>query len=180
MNNYKVYVHINKANGKRYFGVTKQDVNKRWKNGKGYPNNKYFTKDINKYGWENFEHIVIAKGLTEEEAKWLEIELIREWDTSNREYGYNKSLGGESINGYKFTEATRKKMSEAHKSEKIKVYCVELDKYFDSITEASKYIGRSDKNISNVLHGRSKTCGGYHWVYAEDVEKLDIENDKVS
>ena len=35
-NNYKVYVHINKVNGKRYYGVTCQKVNRRWKNGKGY------------------------------------------------------------------------------------------------------------------------------------------------
>ena len=53
----------------------------------------------------------------------------------------------------------------------IKIYCVELDMYFDSVTEAGEFVGCSNKNISSVLHGRQKTAGGYHWLYAEDVDK---------
>ena len=179
-NNYKVYVHINKSNGKRYYGITKQEVEKRWLNGKGYSNNKHFTNAINKHGWDNFEHIVIAKGLTEEEAKWLEIELIREHDTTNPEYGYNITLGGDGGNGHVVTEETKKKISESLKGRNaIKVYCVELDMYFDTVTEASEYIGCSQSNISSALNGSKgqKTAKGYHWIYAEDV---DIENNKVS
>ena len=190
-NNYKVYVHINKVNGKRYYGITKQEVENRWRNGKGYSNNDYFWNSINKYGWDNFEHIVIAKGLTEEEAKWLEIELIREWDTTNRDKGYNISLGGESSNhseesrkkmseshkGMTFSEEHKKNLSEAHKGQdspnKTKVYCVELDMYFDTITEASKYVGCTVGNISSVL-GKNGTAKGYHWIYAEDVNEENI------
>lgn len=37
MDNYKVYVHINKTNGKLYFGQTGQeDVKDRWDSGHGY------------------------------------------------------------------------------------------------------------------------------------------------
>ena len=114
MNEYIVYLHIS-PNGKRYYGITMQDVNRRWQNGNGYRNNKHFTNAIKKYGWDNFQHIIITKGLDEETAKWLEIELIREFDTTNPNKGYNNSLGGESWN---CSEETRKKQSEAKKGEK--------------------------------------------------------------
>ena len=190
--NYKVYVHI-APNGKRYYGITKQEVEKRWNNGKGYSNNDHFTNAINYYDWDNFEHIVIARGLTEEEDKWIEVELIREWDTTNREYGYNITKGGDSNPmdneesrrklsetmtgennpnyGKTFIEETRKKMSE-NSPRTTKVYCVELDMVFNTVTEASKFVGCSKGNISGVLIGRQKTAKGYHWIYAEDKDKL--------
>ena len=116
--NYKVYVHINKINGKRYFGITKQEVEKRWLNGKGYSRNKYFNRAIEKYGWhEGFEHIIVAKGLSEDEAKWLEMELIREWNTTNPKCGYNYTLGGDS-NPMDIKEV-REKVSNANKGKKL-------------------------------------------------------------
>lgn len=114
MNNYTVYLHIS-PNGKRYYGTTKQSVNQRWRNGKGYPHNKDFTEAIKEYGWDNFQHIIVAKGLSEEEAYWLEEELIREWDTRDSDKGYNITKGGkDGGKGLKRSEETRKKMSENH------------------------------------------------------------------
>ena len=102
-NNYIVYMHVSPSN-KRYIGITGISVNQRWKNGNGYKTQQYFYRAIEKYGWDNFQHIIIAKGLTEDEAKWLEVELIREWDTTNRDKGYNISLGGGGAKGCKHTE----------------------------------------------------------------------------
>ena len=98
MNNYCVYMHIS-PNDKRYIGLTCQKPKHRWGNGKGYKGNTYFMNAINKYGWDNFQHIIIAKGLTEDEAKWLETELIREWDTRNQNSGYNVLSGGQTTEG---------------------------------------------------------------------------------
>ena len=51
---YTVYCHINKTNGKKYVGITKRPVEKRWLNGRGYNGNSIFRKAINKYGWDNW------------------------------------------------------------------------------------------------------------------------------
>lgn len=121
MNNYIVYMHISPSD-KRYIGITCKKPKYRWKNGSGYKTQQYFYRAINKYGWHNFQHIIVAKGLTEEEAKWLEIELIREWDTTDRDKGYNITWGGEGKNGWTPCEESRKKISEALKGENNPMY----------------------------------------------------------
>ena len=76
---YLVYMHISPSN-KRYIGITCQKPKKRWgKNGKGYERQEYFYRAIEKYGWDNFQHIIIAKGLTKEIAEWLENNKDRVW-----------------------------------------------------------------------------------------------------
>ncbi len=54
------------------------------------------------------------------------------------------------------------------------VYCYETKKKFDSITEASKFIGLVSHNpISNILNDPTKTSGGFHWC-----TELSIFDDK--
>ena len=139
---YTVYMH-KFPNGKVYVGITKNSIYKRWANGQGYRHNKRMTNAIKRYGWENVSHIIIDENLSKEEACKLEIEKIKEFDSTNEENGYNYSTGGESgssgvkqseetirkriqntnggVNpflGKKHTEETRKKMSAACKGRK--------------------------------------------------------------
>ena len=108
-NNYKVYVHINKINGKKYFGQTcYKNPNQRWRNGNGYIHSSKFYNAIKKYGWDNFEHIIIAETLTLEEANELEERLIRDNKTTDLKYGYNISNGGGNRT---MSEETKKKLS---------------------------------------------------------------------
>ena len=44
-----------------------------------------------------------------------------------------------------------------------RVYCVELDKIYDSIDEACRELNIYHANITNVCNGKRKTTGGYHW-----------------
>ena len=92
-NCYTVYVHISPS-GKRYYGLTCQQVKKRWLNGMGYIKNEHFYRAIQKYGWDAFKHEIVAEGLTREEACALEESLIAEHHTQDYRFGYNISAGG--------------------------------------------------------------------------------------
>lgn len=119
---YCVYMHTN-PNDKRYIGITCQDVMRRWNNGHGYRHNPYFLKAIKKYGWESIKHEVLFTGLTKEQACEKEIELITLYNTTDENYGYNLSTGGERSNrGHKHSEESKRLMSELKKGENATWY----------------------------------------------------------
>jgi group I intron endonuclease len=89
-----VYKHESPSH-KIYIGITSQKPKKRWINGEGYSNNDYFTKAIKKYGWGNFKHEILYTNLSKEEACEKEQELIKYYDSTNRDKGYNITAGGE-------------------------------------------------------------------------------------
>ena len=93
--NWKVYVHINKTNGKIYVGITSKTVEERaGYQGHNYSPKYYFGKAIRKYGWDNFDHEIIASHLTEDEASNMEKLLIRRLQSDDPRYGYNIAEGG--------------------------------------------------------------------------------------
>ena len=109
-----VYKHVSPI-GKVYVGITSNKPEKRWNNGRNYKDNTYFKHAINKYGWDNFEHVIIDSGLSEKEAKTMEISLIREYKEQG--ISYNISAGGDG-NSKKVSEETRKKLSISMKGHK--------------------------------------------------------------
>lgn len=311
---YVVYKHTTPS-GKVYIGITCRKPEERWENGSGYKGNKHFYRAIQRYGWSNIRHEIVADGLTKAQACAMEIKLIAEYDATNPDKGYNRSTGGESgslgmrhsaesrrkmskakkganhpnygkhlsidvrrkigesnkgrtsprkgthlsvetrmkigkankgkyvseetkrklseslkgkrpsdetrkklsmahkgkrpsdecirksveahkgkhldtetrmkiskkLKGKPLSAETRRKMSESRKGRKIskriilamteatskKVVCVETGEIYKSLSEAGRQLDISFKNISNVLRGKSKTAGGYHWKYAE-------------
>ena len=116
MKKYWVYVHTCNANGKRYVGITTASKpERRWREGNGYRYNKHFYSAILKHGWNNFQHE--AWELTcESEMYYAEKYLIAYYHTTESEFGYNHSTGGESgSSGCRYSEEGRKKLSEAAK-----------------------------------------------------------------
>lgn len=112
MKEYCIYKHT-APNGKIYIGQTCQKPENRWKNGKGYSNNEYFSRAIQKYGWDNFKHEVLFCELEKEEADLLEIELIEKYNSTNKKYGFNLENGGYGKG--KHSQETLRKMSEGRK-----------------------------------------------------------------
>lgn len=117
MNNHIVYSHIC-PNGKCYIGITGKSLSQRsGKNGEGYKRNRYFWKAIQKYGWDNFQHLVLIEGLSKEEACECEKYLISKYMTNVPEYGYNIASGGQYNSGFHFhhTDEAKRKISKASK-----------------------------------------------------------------
>ena len=79
---------------------------------------------------------------------------ISEAEKGVNNYNYGKHLSTE----------TRRKIGEANAKA---VICIETGTLYSSATEAAKSIGVVKSAIGNVLHGRRKTAGGYHWKFAE-------------
>lgn len=120
-----VYVHISPSN-KYYVGITSRNPTDRWGlNGCNY-RKQVFNNAIKKYGWNNIQHIIVSKNLTEKQAKTMEICLIRELKSHISTHGYNVTQGGEGFLGFKrfgkdnsfygkhHTDETKKLMKERH------------------------------------------------------------------
>ena len=110
----KIYIHKNKINNKCYVGqTTMKRIHDRWRtNGVGYIGSPKFYNAIEKYGWNNFEHIVLpAIYTTQEELDQAEIDMIKELNSI--ENGYNSMTGGKS--GYTVTDEHRENISEETK-----------------------------------------------------------------
>lgn len=116
-----VYIHINKINDKVYVGQTCQDVNRRWRNGAGYQKYQAIRRAFDKYGWDNFEHIIVFDNLSLDEANRMECFLIDLFDAQNPEFGYNISGGGDNRGernpnyGTHLSEELKRKLSQKAK-----------------------------------------------------------------
>lgn len=116
--NYTVYKHISPS-GKIYVGITKQKPEYRWNNGKNYRKDQIlFHRAIQKYGWDNFTHIILYTGLNEKDAKNIEISLIKQYKALG--ISYNITDGGDGGRGLHskrkpHTEEAKRKMSESRK-----------------------------------------------------------------
>ena len=93
--NFTVYVHT-APNKKKYVGITAQEPIKRWGlKGQNYKNNGHFWNAIQKYGWDNFQHDIVAINLNKHDACQMEKDLIKLYKSHISKYGYNKTTGGE-------------------------------------------------------------------------------------
>ena len=111
-------MHRNKINGKIYIGLT-NNTKRRWRNnGIEYKpdegRNSSFWNAIQRYGFDNFEHIILEGNLTKEESEEKEKYYIKKYDSHNKDIGYNISLGG---NGGKIYDEHPKGMLGKHHSE---------------------------------------------------------------
>jgi len=161
---YTLYCHV-APDGKRYVGITSQRLKRRFHGGSAYRTMPRFYEDIKHFGWDNFEHIIIAEGLSLEEADRLEREYIALFDCANPDKGYNISLGGELTTlGYKYSDESKKKMGAAiSKALKGKPFTEEHKRH---LREAA--IGRV---VSDETKQKLRECLGDRFTTPEVMEK---------
>lgn len=95
-NRFCVYLHET-PDGRKYVGMTRDVPERRFKNGKGYVSNKSFYSEIERVGWDNIKHTIIAEDLTLSEAAKVEADFVRLYNTTSPEFGFNKQNGGRYI-----------------------------------------------------------------------------------
>ena len=150
---YSVYKH-ECPNGKVYIGITSLPPEERWNKGRGYSNNYHFFNAIIKYGWDNIMHSVLHRGLAQNDAQWIEAQLIAQYHSDNPQYGYNNTVGGEVC---------------VVKHKPILQYTKdgEFIKEYASLKDACLHTGANAGSVSNVCTGKRKTANGFVWRYKE-------------
>lgn len=196
-----IYKYINKINKKVYIGQTRYEKSRicNHKNPK-VSDNTLFHNAIRKYGWENFEYKVLFR-INCNNIQDLNITLnskekvaIKYFNSCNRDYGYNMTLGGDSfIEGKHITQELRDKRSIITKTrfsiEENKNYLykpvVQLDLNGNLIKEwkGSKFIteelGISKDSIKNCCKGKYSSVYGYIFLWKNDYDKFIIENNLI-
>lgn len=194
LDNFIVYMHKNKSNEKVYIGITGKSLKRRSNNGNGYDSNSHFSNAIKKYGWDNFESTIVYNNLTKEAAALKEMELISNYKSNNRNYGYNLSTGGESPargvfqKGRRLSEETKEKIRQAHIGKyhgRTVPYSVEeLERqnnfhknHIESLKANKEYKERYHKNLKIAVSGEKN--GFYGRKHTDKTRKILSENAKM-
>ena len=182
---WSVYKHTSPS-GKVYIGIAK-DVKHRWRaGGNGYKGSTRIWRAIQKYGWENFEHEIVAENLSRQEASEMEIALIKKYNATDPAYGYNLTSGGyngtlspESIEklrvaqmGHPVSDKVRKVLAE---SRSIPIICLETKETFASARIAAAQTGLCYSSVARAARGKQDTCGGFHFAVLSDYENGQIK-----
>lgn len=192
-----IYCHTNKVNGKKYIGQTCQSTRKRWQYGAGYRKGTYIRKAIDKYGWDNFAHEILERGLTIDEANEREKYYIEKYQTHKIEYGYNLTLGGNngvqndeirailsekakarkgantSMFGKHFSEEHKRKIRESNLKSAVRnpIVCAETGTVYQNAHSAGRETGINYTSILRCCKGIYRQTHGLHFEYAKAVNE---------
>ena len=106
--------------------------------------------------------------------EWCDRKYNCNYGTRNKKA--SKAISGKNhpMYGKHHSEETKRKISKANE---IPVYCVELDRVFNSCKECAEELGLNRGNICHMLKGKRKTTGGYHFRYEEGESENDISHE---
>lgn len=195
---YFIYAHIT-PNGKIYIGQT-NDIKRRWQPSQ-YRQCVYFEKAIQKYGWDNIQHIILQQNLqTRQEANELEKYYIKKYNTTNPQKGYNLTSGGDSNyirtkeSLIKNKQSMLQKWQDQNFKEKVRkasnkklVQCLNTGNIYYSCEKAAKQVGLSQgSGIRRCCLGERQYAGKdpetnikLSWIYIENIENALLEEERL-
>ena len=182
-----IYCAQNMVNGKRYVGKTMRGLEKRVKehNQDATKNDRqhiYLYRAFHKYGFTNFSWTILCycsdnQGLVIAEQYWIRI-----LQTSNKQYGYNLTIGGDGTPGWKHSVKVKCQISAAQKQawanpeRKMKRLSVQRAPISEegrkrmsmgarkrrASEETKAKISEATKGINNPMYGRRHTEESRH------------------
>lgn len=187
---YCVYMH-RFPNKKTYIGQTCQKPEDRWgNNGAGYltqySDGTYkqplIANAVNKYNWNEVEHLILFDNLSKKDADRIEQICIILFRANNPLFGYNLSNGGNGPGT--ISEETKKKMSNNRKGKNNPMYGVSPKERMDEETyklwleqttnrlTSDKFIAQNrqrnlGKTYSNEVNKKKGRSGKDHHMYGK-------------
>lgn len=185
-----IYAIVNKINGKRYIGSTKNFIERSHTHKtllkKAKHHSPYLQNSWIKYRKENFEFSILE--CVEEEAALL---MREQWwlDNTNCEYNVLKIAG--RVTGFKHSEETIEKLRDNQFKGIIgvdnpfskKCYQYNLDGSFirgwDCIMDIERDLGLSNSLIVRCLKSKTRTAHKFQWFYeykGENIEAIILKS----
>lgn len=112
-----IYKLTNKINGKIYIGKSNDPSRRKIEHlskSKRNNGNHYLSNAIKKHGIENFDLEILSQYNSEDEAYSAEISYINQLNSTDKNIGYNLTVGGEGVKN--MSEEHRQKLSEMGKA----------------------------------------------------------------
>jgi len=152
-----IYKATNLINGKFYIGQTTKSLEHRMYQHKlSAKEGKYvFARAIKKYGFENFKFEILCKCETIEELNNKEIEFIKRLKSTNRDIGYNMTVGGSGCGSGEDNPSFGKKRSDEFK---IKVSKALTGRPVSKETKEKLRIANSGRRVSDEAKVKMSTA----------------------
>ena len=177
-----IYCIENKINHKKYVGQS-IDIKSRWtqhRHTSSLVRDTFLYRAMDKYGVENFDFYILEE-CQPDELDIKEIYWIATLDTYN--YGYNMTLGGSGLVGYKAynRNCIPKNFGMLSNGVDETVPIIKLDtnyevlEYYVSVQDCARANGIASTNISKTASGKNNTCHGYIFMYFNDIKDMTTD-----
>lgn len=161
-----IYLILNMINGKIYIGKTINTFQARYGTKSNWVNcaTSLLKKAIKKYGQDMFEVFILEANIPFDKIGEKERKYIEEFNSRNRQIGYNLTVGGESsslftvedliirfieLHGEKYIYNLKRYIGPL---EKIKIFCKKCNGYFFQ-TVGGHLTGRGCKRCADIQNG---------------------------